>query len=89
MNNANGVSGLMLPHSMSQYQVPVQRSDPLVKVESPENLSAHAHYSTASPGKQHSGLENEQYHTHAHSVSALGLTSGETNTLGQVSVGAS
>ena len=85
MNN-----GLMIPHpSLASYAVQSQRSDSIVKVESAENLTAHAHYGSSSPTKHHPGLENEHLHHHAHSISSMNLTSGDSNTLGQVSVGAS
>ncbi|XP_045181183.2 transcription factor GATA-4-like isoform X2 [Mercenaria mercenaria] len=88
MNNG-GISNMMLPHaSIASYHSTGQRSDSGIKVESPENLSGHAQYNTPSPGKHHSGLEQEQ--PYSHSVSSMGITSNETTAaLGTVSVGAS
>lgn len=85
MNNG-GISNFSLA-PMTSYHPSGQRSEPGVKVESPENLSGHAQYNTPSPGK-HSGLEPEQ--PYSHSVSSMGITSNETSGgLGTVSVGAS
>lgn len=88
MNNG-GVSGMMLPHaSIASYHTTGQRSDSNVKIESPENLTAHAQYSSPSPGRHHTVLEPEQHYSH--SVSSMGITSGDTSgALGPVSVGVS
>lgn len=88
MNNG-GVSGLMLPHaSIASYHSTGQRSDSNIKIESPENLTAHAQYSSPSPVRHHSVPEQEQHYSH--SVSTMGITSGDSSgALGTVSVGAS
>lgn len=87
MNNG-AISGLAYQQLQSYHQ-PVPRSDPTVKVESPENLTAHAQYGTPSPGKHHSGLENEHLQSIPHSINSMGLASNDTGALGTVSVGAS
>ncbi|XP_060608116.1 transcription factor GATA-4-like isoform X1 [Ruditapes philippinarum] len=87
MNNG-GIPGMMLPQSLATYHSAGQRSDSNIKVETPENLSGHAQYSTSSPGKHHSSLDQDQHYSH--SVSSMGLTSNDTSaSLGTVSVGAS
>lgn len=87
MNNG-AIPSMMLPQSLATYHSASQRSDSNIKVEAPENLSGHAQYNTSSPGKHHSGIEQEQHYSH--SVSSMGLTSNETPApLGTVSVGAS
>ena len=63
------------------------RSDPMIKVESPENLSAHVHYNSSTPPRPHSGLDSDRLHVHP--VGSMSLTPGESSSLGQVSVGAS
>lgn len=63
------------------------RSDPMIKVESPENLSAHVNYSSATSPRPHSGLDSDRLH--GHPVGSMTLASGDSPSLGQVSVGAS
>ena len=85
--NNGGVSNLMLSSAPLTSYSSAGRSDPMIKVESPENLSSHVHYNSASPPRPHSGLDNERLH--GHPVGAMSLTSGDSPSLGQVSVGAS
>ena len=85
--NNGGVSGLMLPNAPMTSYSNMGRSDPMIKVESPENLSAHVHYNSASPPRPHSGYDSER--VHGHPVGSITHTSGESPSLGQVSVGAS
>lgn len=91
MNNG-GVPGLMLPHApMGSYhtQGQGQRQDSNIKVETPENLTAHVQYSSQpSPGKHHASIDTDQ--AYSHSVNALGLAPNDSSAnLGTVSVGAS
>lgn len=89
MNNS-ALSGLSYQHqAMSSYHQTVPRSDAVVKVENPENLTAHAQYGTPSPGQHHSGLENEHMQSLPHSINNIGLSSNDAGSLGTVSVGAS
>ena len=85
--NNGGVSNLMLSSAPLTSYSSAGRSDPMIKVESPENLSSHVHYNSASPPRPHSGLDNERLH--GHPVGNMSLTSGDSPSLGQVSVGAS
>lgn len=89
MNNG-AISGLNYQHqALASYHQTVPRSDSVVKVESPENLTAHAQYAAPSPGKHHSGLENEHLQSLPHSINNMGLSSNEAGAMGTVSVGAS
>ncbi|KAH3709144.1 hypothetical protein DPMN_068605 [Dreissena polymorpha] len=80
--NSGGISGMTYQHqSLPSY--PSVRSDSVpVKVESPENLSAPAHYGSPSPGKHHSGLDNEHMHGHSHSINSMGLSQNDTLSVG-------
>mgnify|MGYP000216968495 FL=1 len=84
--NPAAIPGLNYSH-MPAYHPGLARSDPSIKVETPENLTAHAQYGTPSPGKHH--LENEHMQSIPHSINSMGLPSNEAGGLGPVSVGAS
>ena len=86
--NNGGISGLNFP--LPTYQSLSTRPDSgSIKVESPENLSAHAQYGTPSPGNHHSGIEHEHLQGHSHSINSMGISQSESGNLGPVSVGAS
>ncbi|XP_052761433.1 transcription factor GATA-4-like isoform X2 [Mya arenaria] len=81
--NSAAIAGLNFP--ISTYPTISSRPDSgSIKVESPENLSAHAQYGTSSP-KHQSGMGNEHLQGHSHSINSIGISQNDAGGLGNIS----
>ncbi|KAL3891373.1 hypothetical protein ACJMK2_003635 [Sinanodonta woodiana] len=83
MSSLNGsMTGMLASNnSMASYT-------PMIKVESPENLSQQqSPYSTPTSSKSTSGADSD--HARVHSMNSLGMSNSDPSALGTISVGAS
>ncbi|KAK3600552.1 hypothetical protein CHS0354_003489 [Potamilus streckersoni] len=83
MSSLNGsMTGMLASNN------PMASYSPMIKVESPENLSQQqSSYTTPTSSKSTSGAESD--HAHVHSMNSLGMSNSDPSALGTISVSAS